>query len=220
MKIPPWSYSALECFDTCPKRYYHRYILKEKEPENESNKHGTEVHKALEERVKDKKPLPKPYYMYEKFAKSVEKAGQGGVVMVEYPLAITKDFRPCDFFGADVWGRGKADVVVHKGSKMWIGDWKTGKVREKLFQIQVFAGFLFKLFPEVEEIHGNNIWLQAGKIGDAYSFTREKGEPIIWQDILYKISRIELAARKDSFDPKPSGICGFCYVKTCPHNRG
>ena len=130
--IPPWSYSALSCFENCPKQYYHRYILREKEPETEVAKHGTEVHKALEERLKDhvKKPLPIAYIPYEKMARSVEKAAEGGLLMIELPLALDKVFNPTGFFDKNVWGRGKADVVILKGKKLWTGDWKTGKVRE------------------------------------------------------------------------------------------
>lgn len=218
--IPPWSYSALSCFENCPKQYYHRYILREKEPETEVAKHGTEVHKALEERLKDhvKKPLPIAYIPYEKMARSVEKAAEGGLLMIELPLALDKVFNPTGFFDKNVWGRGKADVVILKGKKLWTGDWKTGKVRENRFQLQVFAGFLFKMFPQVDEVHANNLWLQANKIGESYKFTRQ-AEPEIWRDILYRIGRIKLADEKDSFEPKQSGLCGFCSVKTCPHNR-
>ena len=218
--IPPWSYSALSTFENCPKQYYHRYILREKEPETEVTKHGTAVHKALEDRLRDhvKKPLPDAYATYEKLAGGVEKAAEGGLLMVELPLALDKSFQPCHFFGKEVWGRGKADVCILKGKKLWTGDWKTGKVREKIFQLQIFAAFLFKMFPLVDEIHANNLWLQANKIGENYKFTRA-GESSIWQEILHKIGRVELAAEKDSFEPKQSGLCGFCSVKTCPHNR-
>ncbi|MDE2097888.1 MAG: PD-(D/E)XK nuclease family protein [Patescibacteria group bacterium] len=215
--IPPWSYSAINTFDTCPKQYYHRYILKEKDPQTEVMLHGIEVHRALEYRLRDKKPLPEYLLPHEKLVLSIEKAAHGGDVHAELPLAITKDFTPCGFFDADVWGRGKADIVVQKKNKLWVGDWKTGKVREKKFQVQVFAAFIFKMFPEAEIVYANNLWLQENKIGENYLFTRE-GEKALWADILYKISRIEQAYEKNKFDPKPSGLCGSCPVKSCPHN--
>lgn len=215
--IPPWSYSALSTFENCPKQYYHKYILKEKEPDTEATRHGTEVHTALEDRLKKKKILPTAYSHYERLAGSVEKAAEGGGLMVELPLAVDKEFKPTGFFDRDVWGRGKADVVIKKDHKLWVGDWKTGKIREKSFQVSVFAAFLFKMFPLVQVIHANNLWLQAGKIGENYKFSRE-GEPGIWQEILHKIGRMELASEKKRFDPKQSGLCGYCPVKSCQFN--
>lgn len=216
--LPPWSYSSINCFETCPKQYYHKYILKQKEPISVHAKNGTNTHTALEHRLRDKKPLDVAYSPYEKLVGSVEKAATGGELLVEVPLAITKEFTPCGFFDRNVWGRGKADIVIKKLPRMWVGDWKTGKIREKKFQVQVFAGFLFKMYPEAEEIHANNLWLNDGKVGESYRFTKE-GESSIWQEILYKLGRIELAASKDKFDPKPSGLCKMCFVKDCPFNK-
>lgn len=217
ISIPPWSYSALSTFEICPKQYYHKYILKEKEPETAVTVHGTEVHKALEERLRDKKPLPVHYKEYESLAGSIEKFAEGGELFVEYPLALGKDFKPVGFFDGGVWGRGKADVVIKKGPKLWVGDWKTGKIREKGFQMSVFAAFLFKMFPGVTDIFGNNIWLNDNKLGTNYKFSRH-GVDQLWLDILYKIGRIELVAERENFPPKQSGLCGWCSVKSCPFN--
>lgn len=220
MNIPPWSYSALDTFEQCPKRYYHRYILKEREPETEVTKHGTMVHEALEFRVKEDRPLPEAYSSYESLAKSIadHKSDPTVKVITEMPVALTWKFQPCEFFSPDVWGRGKADVVMIKKDKAWIGDWKTGKVREKPDQVKIMAAFMFKLFPEVTKISAHNIWLQQGKLGEKYQFSKEH-EPVLWAEIVGKVERIEKAYEKNRFDPKPSGLCGFCNVKVCPNNR-
>ena len=217
MKIPPWSYSAISTFENCPKQYYHRYILKQKEPDTVQTKHGTEVHKALEDRINGVR-LPEAYLKYEPLCKSIDNASRGAIVKTEMPFALDEKFLPVDFFSPKVWGRGKADIVVQKAEVAWVGDWKTGKVRENKFQLQVFAAFVFKLMPHINKVHCNNIWLKENKIGESYVYTRERGEDAIWSEILRKISRMELAAEKEAFDPKPSGLCGWCSVKTCPHN--
>lgn len=220
MIIPPWSYSSLDTFENCPKRYYHRYILKEREPENEVTKHGNEVHKALELRVKDGKPLPEAYKDYEPLAKSVADQGNSADVKLytEMEFALDQQMQPCSFWDKNVWGRGKGDVVMIKGDRGWLGDWKTGKVREKADQLKIFAAFLFKMFPVLKVITGNNIWLTANKLGDRHQFSREH-EPVLWKEIIEKVQRVEKAFTTNRFDPKPSGLCGFCNVKACPHNR-
>jgi hypothetical protein len=218
MNIPPWSYTALDTFENCPKQYYHRYILKEKAKETEQMKHGTTVHTALEERLKDKKVLPVAYGGWEHFCNAIEKHRLGAELQTELELALDAQFKPCSFFGVNVWGRGKADVAIIKGDRAWVGDWKTGKTREKEFQVKVFGAFLFKMFPQLNTINANNIWLQENKLGTTYTFLKHQ-EPLIWNEILHKINRIELAAEKNAFNAKPSGLCGWCDVKSCVHNQ-
>lgn len=216
MKIPPWSYSAIDTFDNCPKQYYHRYILKEKSPETEQMKHGTSVHTALENRLKINTPLPEAYGAYEGYCIAITKNADGKTLETEKELSLDDKFNPCGFFSKNVWGRGKADVVIHKNDKAWVGDWKTGKQREKDFQVKVFGAFIFKMLPEIQQITANNIWLQDGKLGQTYTFYRHQ-EPLMWNEILHKINRIDLAAERGTFDPKPSGLCGWCDV-SCVHN--
>jgi hypothetical protein len=216
--LPPWSYSSLEKFENCPKQWYHRYILKEKEPDTVHTQYGTMVHTDLENRLRNKTPLENELRRYEPLVSSIEESGEGGELYVELPLALDKDFKPVGFWDSSVWGRGKLDVGVKKGPKMWLGDWKTGKVREKAFQVSIFAAFLFKMFLDLEEIHANNIWLQPGRIGESYKYTRSSSEHPLWTEIVRKIGRVELAAERGRFDPKQSGLCAYCPVKSCTFN--
>jgi RecB family exonuclease len=220
IELPPWSYSSLEKFENCPKQWYHKYILKEKEPDTVHTRYGTLVHTGLENRMRDKTPLPNELRRYETMASSIEKSAEAenAELFVELEMAVDKEFKPVGFWDEAVWGRGKLDIGVKNGPKMWIGDWKTGKVREKAFQVSVFAAFLFKLFLDLEEIHANNIWLQSGRIGESYRFTRQSSEAPVWQEIMRKIGRIELAAERGRFDPKQSGLCAYCPVKSCAYN--
>ena len=63
-----WSYSSLKQYQNCPKQYQEirvlkNYIIKE----TEQMKYGTEVHSALEEYVKNGKPLVKNYQRFQPF---------------------------------------------------------------------------------------------------------------------------------------------------------
>ena len=56
-KIPAWSYSSLTNFETCPRQFKLLKIDKVVPfKETEAIRHGNEVHKALELRLKDKTP--------------------------------------------------------------------------------------------------------------------------------------------------------------------
>ena len=219
MIIPPWSYSALDCFDNCPRMYKWRYILKNKSPDTTATKNGTEVHLALEERVRDNRKLPMPLVGFEPLAASVAQLKHKADVRVEQAVALDEKMAPCGFFDKNVWGRGKIDLLAVQNDKAWIGDWKTGKVREKPFQVSVFAAFVFKIFPQINAITANNLWLNVGKVGQKYSFLRENLD-LLWSEILRKIYAVEDCARRDNFPEKPSGLCGYCNDTTCKFNKG
>lgn len=216
--IPPWSYTALSTFENCPRQYYRRYILKEKEPETSEMKWGNEVHKQLEERLKFDKPLPEGMRQWEPLAGSVKKAARGKDLQTEFGFGVESDLKPCDFFSKRVWGRGKADILVVDDTAAWIGDWKTGKPREKEFQLGVFAGFVFAWYPRVKRIAANNLWLKEHKAGPTYYFSRENDMATIWAAIHSRVKQIEACMNAGSWPERPSGLCGWCHDKTCKHN--
>ena len=57
-----WSYSSLKEFTNCPKQYYHLKVKQDYvKKATEQMLYGTEVHKALEDYVRDGTPLPRNY---------------------------------------------------------------------------------------------------------------------------------------------------------------
>ena len=53
------SYSSIKDFEGCARRYHEVRILKKfKSTDTEATLYGTAVHKAFEEHIRDKKPLP------------------------------------------------------------------------------------------------------------------------------------------------------------------
>lgn len=213
--LPPWSFSMLEKFENCPRSAFHKYILKEKEPSSPAIEDGNRVHKALELRVRDGTPMPDDLQKYEPLVYSIVKAP---IRHTELKMGITRQLTPCGFFDGSVWGRCASDVTIINGKYAWIGDWKTGKPREKELQVKINAMFLFKHFPEITEIIGTNIWLKEMKIGTPYKFTRDK-EAEYWTDIVKRVQAMEMALEKEYWPEKPSGLCGWCSVKSCRYNK-
>jgi hypothetical protein len=215
----------LDKFENCPKSAFHKYILKEKEPPSPASEHGNAVHKALEERIKHDKPLPEAYQKYNSMVQSVINAYKPGTkVYAELKMGLTKEFKPCGFFDRDVWGRSAADVVLKVNDSILVFDWKTGKNNEgKKYNIgdaqhKIMAAFLFKHFPTVKRIVGVNLYLESNEVGQPYSFDATDTRAI-WTDILVKIQKMERALATMTWQAQPSGLCGWCPVKTCEFNR-
>lgn len=217
--LPPWSYTHLDTFDNCPRQYRARYIEKIPTETTKEMLDGRKVHDALDRRVAANCPLPPDMQKYDPLCESIITSARSvnGEIRTEMKVAINRQFQPCDFFAKDVYGRGALDVSILAPPNMFIGDWKTGKTREKDFQVKVFAFFGFIHYPMVNKIKAFNIWLPTLKPGEPYSFTRDH-LPNIWSTIYMKLAAMEQAAAQDNFPPRKSPLCGYCPVKTCEHN--
>lgn len=206
---PAWSYSALSAFEQCPLRYKLTRVSKVvTEPETEAIAWGKRVHTALEERIRDSKPLPKLLANYEGIAAKV--AATPGEILVEQKVSITASYSPTGFYSKDVWCRGVFDVAVLGASKAVILDWKTGNRKDGLDQLKLFAGLTFATYPKINSVDTGFVWLKSNAI-DRESFTREQ-QSDIWSSFLPRVHRLNLAFENDRWPAKPSGLC----KKWCP----
>lgn len=208
--VLPWSYSSLNAFETCPRRYKLTRIDKlVKEPPSEAMTHGNEVHKGLELHVKGEKPLADKYKSYLAIADKIKAAP--GKKLIEWKFALTKGFQSTTFFAPDAWVRGVIDVGVVLPKSATIMDYKTGKPKFDGDQLKLFAGVAFAAFPYVEQVKTSYIWLAHKKM-DSQVFNKED-IPSIWDEFTPRVTRMELALRDDNFPPKPSGLCqNWCPV--------
>ena len=210
MTLPPWTYSQLDKFETCPRQFYHVRVKKDiVEPPTEHTIWGEKVHTALEHRVLNNTPLPEGMNQWEGLAKKV--TSLPGEKLCEQKLAVDASFAPVEWRSA--WSRGIADVVVlHKDSAVVL-DYKTGK-RKLTEQLMLYAGYAFSTYPEVQTVTTGFVWLKDRKI-DKDTYTR--GDvPRIWNTFLPRVRKLELAYERDAWPCRPSGLCkGWCPVKTC-----
>ena len=206
----PWTYSALEKFETCPRQYYHVRVARDVvEPPTEHTIWGEKVHAALEARVLTQTPLPESMQQWEPIAAQL--AGMPGEKLTEHKLAVDEAFQPADWNSC--WSRGIADLIVKQDGKALVVDHKTGR-RKPTEQLALYAGFVFAHFPDVDEIQTGFIWLKEKKI-DKQTY-RRVDVPSIWQQFLPRVRKLNTAQENDTWQAKPSGLCkGWCPVKHC-----
>lgn len=207
-----WSYSSLNKFETCAYQYYRTKVVKDiVEPDTEATIWGTKVHLALEERVRDKKPLPDWGKHWEPIAARFDRFGDK--VFCERKLALTQAFQPTDFFADDCWYRGVIDLGVTLKTSL-VFDYKTGRMKDDHDQLELFAASFMASEPIVESCRTGYIWLKDNKITQREIHRDET--PLIWQKFLPRVARLEAAYDKDRWPCKPSGLCkGWCPVKDC-----
>ena len=214
-----WSWSAIECFEQCPKKFYHQYILREKEPPSPALLKGREDHKNCEDFLNGKIDTPKY-----PIAVPVKRQAQGKKLMVEAKFGLNGAVEPTGFFDDRVWGRGAADVLILDYPSAVLIDWKTGKIQEGTkywkgpSQLTILALFAFKHFPRIDKITAMNIYLEHNTPGQPFTFLRSQ-ESQLWAQIMPRIQRVEDTVQKNSYCMMPGPLCGYCPVKTCPNNR-
>jgi len=230
-----WSWSALESFETCPKKHWHTRIKKDYvEAPGEAAEWGKQVHTALADRISRGKELPREMAAYEKHVEPVlaHADNREVTIQVERQLAVTEDMRPCAYFDkrVDPWCRVVADVlkVREKDAVARLVDWKTGKGKfypdpvtgenkAESDQLKLSAAVVFAHFPKLNAVWTQFVWLQEGVVTDEIVVRADL--PRFWTAMLPRVDRMAEAARTVEYLPKPSGLCKrHCPVTSCPYH--
>ena len=209
----PWSYSALDDFINCPRAYSEKRVFKTvKEAQSEQMLYGNYVHKAFEDRIKSRKPLPPDLVQHEMFMQQLE--GIQGELFTERRIALNNKAQPCGFFDKDTWFRGVIDFTAIKLTKALVVDYKTGKAHQKFAQLKLFALWLFAENPELEEVDCKFYWTKT-KTTTGEKYYREQ-IPELWATFLPDLRQYVEAFKTDTWQPRQSGLCaGWCPVTDC-----
>ena len=213
-----WSYSALSRYENCPKQYYHINVAKDVKDEygdSEAGAEGNAIHLALYKRVVKDHPLPLPYRQYERTAARF--SAVPGEKHGELKLALNRDFEPTDFFASDVYLRAIVDLLIVNGSHAFVIDWKTGKVKPEFTQLSMSTAVLAQYMPELTNFTMMFVWLKHKNVS-VEKITRDELKAV-WTNLIPRATRIEEALKTTTFPAKVGGLCGYCPVTACPHNR-
>lgn len=212
-----WSYSSIKQFQNCPKQYYHTRVLKDvKSADTAATLYGTELHKAAEEFIKDGTPIPPQFNYVQPYLDRLNAIP--GEKHCELKFGLNAELEPCGFFAPDVWLRGVADLVVVNGNKAFSIDYKTGKSARyaDTKQLDVVAGALFAMFPEVETIRSGLLFV-VSKDFITKEHKREESKKYLEQ-FNFDLERIAVATDTGVWNAKASPLCRFCPVLDCAHN--
>ncbi len=219
MKEFAWSFSALTRYENCPKQYYHVSVIKDVKDEDSSfSAEGQDIHKGMYNRICKGKSLPLNYrYLESTAAKFV---GLPGETSGELRFAMSRDFRPVQYFDDSVFVRVVVDLLNVRGPKggdtALVVDWKAGKVKPGFTQLELSAAVLSTHLPEIENFKIAYVWLQHNKV--THDKLTKSSMVRIWNNLLPRVAKIEAAIKTTDFPAKPSGLCKYCPVRSCPHN--
>jgi hypothetical protein len=132
----------------------------------------------------------------------------------ELKLALNRDFEPTDYFASDVYLRVIIDLLITKGTHATVVDYKTGKVKPDFLQLEMSTAVLAQYMPELETFTLAYLWLMHKNLSVRRHTRAELVK--VWSDLIPRADKVETAIKTTDFPAKPSGLCGWCPVKTCP----
>lgn len=213
MTQPPWTYSQLDSFESCPKKFYHLKVIRDVvEGPTVHTEWGTTVHTAFEDFINIGTQLPEGMTQWQPLANKL--AQLPGQKLTEVKFSIDRNFQPTEW--KDSWSRGIADLVVICGEKAAVMDYKTGK-RKPTEQLDLYANYIFHYHPEVTKVTTGFVWLKEKRID--WKPIERTSLPNLWQSLLPRIAKLESAYQRDSWPAKTSGLCrAWCPVTSCQFN--
>ena len=211
-----WSYSSLKQYQNCPKQYQEIRVLKNYiVKENQAMLYGKEVHTALEEYVRDNKPLAKNYQRFKSMVDSL--VNIKGDKYVEYEMALRFDKTPCDFHDEDRWVRGIADLVIVDGDCAFIVDYKTGsKKYPDPKQLRLMSLMAFTHFPDIQKIKAGLLFVMHNAFITEEYYRKDMDKS--WAMFEQSLRRLENSYESDIWQPNPTPLCGWCSVDSCEYN--
>lgn len=211
-----WSYSQLNSYETCPRRYQAYNVTKEVvEPENEVLREGKNIHAAFEARINMGTKLPLGMGMHEPLMAKLTKVP--GQVYGERKLAMNADFAPTTWFSPATWFRQIIDYTnVRDDGVAVVVDFKTGKPKEDPTQLELSALSIMAHDESVTTVRTALIFVGYDNYTDASTYSRSDITHL-WDGILPRVNELKRARDRDEFPPKPGGLCRrYCGVKSCP----
>ena len=207
-----WSFSSLKDFVNCPRQYHEVKVLQNyTKSVTEQMQYGTEVHKALEDYIRDGTPLAKNYQRFLPLMQAL--VSIPGERHPELKMALDTQRSPISFDG-DYWVRGIVDLLILDGESAWIVDYKTGSAKyPDPDQLKLMSLMTFAHYPQVQKIKAGLIFV----LHDVFvteEYTRDS-IPELWKSFDPKVARLKIALETATFMPNPTPLCGWCPVTTC-----
>jgi hypothetical protein len=216
----PQSYSSITEFEKCARKFHRKRVLKDVEdPPGPEAQYGTDFHAAAEFYVRDDTPMPGRFQSMEPIVRSLKNLP--GDKFCELKLGVKRlgedTWAPAGFFDDDVEWRGIIDLAVINANNGRLVDYKTGKNANyaDIRQLDLLAGMMFVIFPELETIKAALLYTVAGNlIPKEYHWENMNDYLTVFDPV---VARLAAAHANDVWNPSPSPLCGWCPVKDCEH---
>lgn len=200
-----YSNSSIKSYEQCPYKYKLTRIEHRHEPSGPAAERGKLIHSELEHAITGLGMLPDSLGYWADYVKELTLKN----AQCEVEFAITRNWIGCDFKDPEYWIRGIYDAVYHEGKKAHVLDWKSGKERDYVDQLKLYATIIMTCNPEIEKVSTEICYTDLQKRMPYETYQRSQLEGLK-QWITDRVEKIE---NDDVFAPKPSYGCRWCHFR-------
>lgn len=210
-----FSYSRLEGYETCPKKFFRMNIAKDiKEPQNDKTQFGTDMHLAFAKFLRNNTMLPLHLRQHLPMLRQLQQAP--GEKVIEQQIAINAEYKQTDWFAKDTYCRVISDLTIMNGSHAVMFDWKSGKMKDDFDQLRLAAAVMFLIAEEIETISMHFVWTQNKQV-TSDKMAREE-MPAVWANLMPRLQVYQNAHANQDFPARKGVHCNWCWVKDCGFN--
>ena len=216
-----WSYSSINTFKQCPKKYYHLKVAKDvKDKGSTATLYGQQVHQAAEDYIASETPIPAKFRFLTPIVKALNAIEGEKLCEMKLGVAQTDEgYKPTTFFAKDVWWRGIADLVIINGDTAHSIDYKTSKNARyaDTKQLDAVAAALFVHYPQLKKIRSALAFVVSKDF-------IKKEHTVDLKDSYFAsfkpdLDRLAAAEDSDVWNAISGPLCGWCPVVSCEHHR-
>ena len=213
-KITAWSFSRYSTYVKCALLAYYKFILKLKEPKPLSTSplgRGKIIHKEAElYSTGQTKRMPASLELFADEFKALRKVKKK--LQVEQQLACDRDWEQSDWFDGSTWFRAVLDCMYVDGDTLVVIDYKTGKLKQEVEQLELYAIIGFIYGPEhITKVRCEFWFLDQGEIVPEQGAVFTRAEALKLRKLWVKKTKKMLA--DGTFAPNPGDACRWCFFK-------
>lgn len=212
------SYTSLNHYLTCPKRFYHMYIRRDAQDRKTfAQSAGIQVHDAIRKRLKLREPLPESMRNYEAPCASIERLP--GAKHYEIRMGIDAQGAACEADAPACRFQGTGDVVIVNEPTAFVLDWKNGKPWEEPLELRTLAMLTRARFRNVKQVNGSFYWLRTNTMGPVHPVINDVQRT--WSDLLGWANSIAGRIARNDWPADENKLCAWCSVSKaqCHHRK-
>lgn len=220
MRFAPYSFSKMDTYVQCPKKFQFSYIDKlPKKPQDLTPLlKGGAVHNILELHPEPATHKLAPQYQHivdEFLATELGQKSLKTESVREYKLGIDKELKPCKYSDKKALFRGIVDYIHTDENVLHLKDWKTGKAKElkwqNFSQLIFYAIYFFQKYPTIDKIYISYIYVEHNT-HNSLLLERQYLDN-------YKVKMLSIIKDIETdqvFEKKPQRLCDWCdYQEHC-----
>ena len=220
-KTIAWSWTRLDTFEQCPRKFQGSYITKEFPKADFDAPHfkkGKAVHKVLEEYMRDGVVIPYPikykgetYHIDLSFLDTLmQTMHKGDTILVEENICFNEKMESISWFDKKAWARVIFDCVIIIGAFALVIDWKTGKVKKHSDQLKLFAAAIMVLYPNVKKVLTAYVWCEHPKDKPTWAEYERHQLDNMWNEFGDRAELIQMANESGNWPAKKNMFCKWC----------